>query len=209
MPRRRNRREPGRPTLLDRDVEQKLIEATKIGAPMGAAAEYSGIAVRTFEDWMRRGYNESTAREDGEEPDATEQKYLDLYEKVRSARAHAAVASVGLIRKVAVGGTVTEETTRKYRDADGQVVEEKTVKRTPPDWRASAWYLERQHRGDFGKQDTVSVEHSGEVGVSVKAGDLASRVRANIEAAREKEAALQIEMGKGDGDDIVDADVVE
>lgn len=184
MARRRSRREPGRPTLLDDDIERKLIEATKRGTPMRAAAAYCGISLRAFEDWMRRGRIEQDAREDGEEPDPVEQKYLDLYEKVLEARAYATVQSAALIRKSAIGGQVVEETTRRFRDATGQVVEEKTVKRTAGDWRAAAWWLERQERGEFGKESKVTQEVTGSVDVNVKVDELAARVAANLERAK-------------------------
>lgn len=204
MPRRRSRREPGRPTLLDQDVEKKLIEATKIGAPMNAAAAYCGISVRAFEDWMRRGHTEQGRRDDGEEPDPVEQKYLDLYLRIIEARAHASVASVGLIRKSAVGGQVTETTTRKYRDTNGEVVTETTEKRTAGDWRAAAWWLERQQRSDFGKETKVTAEVSGEITHAVKTDELAARIRANLERAAEHAA-----IAAGPADTIEDAEVVD
>lgn len=208
MPRRRSRREPGRPTLLSAEVEKKLIEATKIGSPMNAAAAYCGISVRAFEDWMRRGHAEQSRidEEEGAEPDPVEAKYLALYKKIVEARAHASVASVGLIRKAAVGGQVTETTTRRYRDAAGDIVEETTEKRTSGDWKAAAWWLERQNRSDFGKETTVNQNVSGQVTVGVKADELAARISTNIARRQEQ---LAIEVGPSDGGEPVDAEVVE
>jgi len=206
MPRRRSRREPGRPTLLDKDVEKKLIEATKIGAPMNAAAAYCGISVRAFEDWMRRGHTEQGSIDDGAEPDPVEAKYLALYKAIVEARAHASVASVGLIRKAAVGGQVTETTTRRYRDAAGDLVEETTEKRTSGDWKAAAWWLERQNRSDFGKETTVNQNVSGQVTAVVNADEVAARISANTARALELAA---IEAGPAGDGDPVDAEVVE
>lgn len=209
MPRRRSRREPGRPTLLSAEVEKKLIEATKIGAPMNAAAAYCGISVRAFEDWMRRGHDEQgRLEEDGAEPDPVEAKYLALYKKIVEARAHASVASVGLIRKAAVGGQVTETTTRRYRDAAGDIVEEVTEKRTSGDWKAAAWWLERQNRSDFGKETTVNHDVSGEVTIGVKANDLAARIRSNIERAEEHQAITATPADPAGGEP-VDAEVLD
>jgi hypothetical protein len=110
------------------------------------AARAAGIGVSTFMRYMQRGRDEEEHRAAGGEPDSDEQVFLDLWQKIDEARATAGTRSVLLIQKVAQGGQVIEETTRTYRDHDGQVVTEKTVKRTAPDWRAAAWMLERQHR---------------------------------------------------------------
>lgn len=209
MPRRKARREPGRPTLLDKEVEDKLVEATRIGSPMTVAAAYVGIAERTFQDWMLRGHNEQQARLDGEDPDPVEQKYLDLFEKVTKARANAAVQSVVLLRKAAVGGIVTEETTRKYRDAEGELVTETTVKKTPPDWRASAWYLERQHRHHFGQKAELAVEHGGKV--EIDAESTAARIHSNLQALIAASAAEEQEAMEAltDGHDVIEGQVLE
>ena len=118
-------------------------------------------------------------------------------------RARAAVRAVTLIQRASVGGAVTEESTKKYRDESGQLVEETTVKRTAPDWRAAAWYLERQHPLHFGRQATqveVSGPGGGPIDVRVDAADLAAKVRANIEAldAAKAEAALLLSAQQQD-----------
>lgn len=208
MGRRRARREPGRPTLLDAEVEKKLIQATELGTPMGAAAEYCGISKRAFEDWMRRGHIEQGARDDGEEPNPVEQKYLDLYERIMEARAKATFQSAALIRKSAIGGQVTEETTRRYRDHNGEVVEEKTVKRTAPDWKAAAWWLERQMRSDFGRETKVTQEINGKVEMAVHVESLAQQVTDNI-AQLQAEAMKELEGRDPASDDIVDGELVD
>lgn len=38
--------------------------------------------------------------------------------------------------------------------------------RTSPDWRADAWYLERQHREHYGKDAVVAVEITGLAGTA-------------------------------------------
>lgn len=213
MGRRRSRREPGRPTLLDRDIEEKLIEATKMGTPMGLAADYCGISKRTFEDWMRRGRAEQDARAAGEDPEPVEQKYLELYERILKARAHATVTSAMLIRKSAVGGQVTETTTRRYRDAEGQVVEEKTEKRTAGDWRAAAWWLERQEKSHFGKALQVESTVDGQIDVNVNVPQLADKITGNL-AELVAKIPQQIAAAEAEKDDPIDigevvAEVIE
>ena len=85
------------------------------------------------------------------------------------------------------GGIITEETSRKYRDPNsGALVEEHTVKRTAPDWRASAHFLERQHRAEWGKEG-ISVELMGEGGGPVQISNtevtgLSERLLSNLAA---------------------------
>jgi hypothetical protein len=208
-------REPGRPTLLNPEIEEKLVEATKMGTPMGVAAEFCGISKRTFEDWMRRGREEQAARDAEEPPNEVEQKYLDLYLAITQARSHATVTSASLIRRAAVGGQVTERTTRKYRDATGEIVEEVTEKRSTGDWRAAAFWLERQNRTDFGKETKQVTEVTGGVDVNVNLGELAARVTENIAelTATGYDGGEVKQIGGSDreataGPDVVDAEVV-
>jgi hypothetical protein len=111
---------------------------------------------------MALGRAEVEAREAGEEPDPEAEEYATLYVKVRTARATAAARAMANIRRVADGGIVTKVTTRRFRDSvTGEIVEETVEDRTSPDWRADAWYLERQHREQYGKDAVVAVEITG------------------------------------------------
>lgn len=158
----RPRGRSGRPRLLSEEVEQRLVAASRTGVAVELAAEMAGVSRSSFLAWMARGRIEAEAREAGEKPNPDEDAYVTLYEKVRTARATAAARAMMNIRRVADGGIVTKVTTRRFRDpATGQIVEETVEDRTPPDWRADAWYLERQHRDHYGKDAAVAVEITG------------------------------------------------
>ncbi|WP_435059436.1 hypothetical protein [Streptomyces sp. bgisy060] len=164
MPSRRKSRRTGagRPTLLSPETETRILAASRSGIAVELAAEAAGISAATYWRWMARGRAEAAAREDGRKPDHDEDPYVELFEKVRTARAMAAARAMANIRRVADGGIVTKTTTRKYRDPEtGQIVEEITEDRTAPDWRADAWYLERQHRHHYGKDAALAVEITG------------------------------------------------
>ncbi|MFI7299231.1 hypothetical protein [Streptomyces sp. NPDC050121] len=166
MSNRRKARRPqsrgGRPRLLSDEVEARLVNASRTGIAVELAAEMAGISRTSFLRWMALGRAEIEARESGEEPDEEAEEYAALYERVRTARAHAAARAMANIRRVADGGIVTKVTTRRFRDSvTGEIVEETVEDRTSPDWRADAWYLERQHREHYGKDAVVAVEITG------------------------------------------------
>lgn len=211
MSRRSARRPAHRPRLLDADTHEKIVSATESGSPMWAAAAYAGVSERAFQRWLKRGYEEEVrVTDDEEEPNPEEAEFRDLYVAITEARAKATVQHVALVKRAAVGGVIVEETTKTYTDRNGDKVEEKTVRRSPPDWRASSWWLERRDAGNFGKPDQIAVELSGPGGgpVHVETTDataLAERVRDNIlQLTAATAAATELT-----GDDVVDGELVE
>lgn len=208
MGKRRSPRPPGRPKkIIDPDMQKTLLGGIELGVPVSIACQGAGIAESSFYGWMQRGYaeHEERANDVDGQPDEDEQPYLDLFLAVQQARTKAATRNVGIIQKVASGGTVTEETTRKYRDPEtGELVEEKTVKRQAPDWRAAAWYLERSHKGEFAKgaeQVEVTGANGGPIEVTANAQDLARRLDDHLAAGVASVAAIESGSSHGDDDD--------
>ncbi|TFV29922.1 hypothetical protein E4K10_46325 [Streptomyces sp. T1317-0309] len=168
----------------------------------------AGVSRSSFLGWMARGRAEVEAREAGELPRADEEEYAALYSKVRTARATAAARAMANIRRVADGGIVTKVTTRKFRDSvTGEIVEETTEDRTAPDWRADAWYLERQHRDFYGKDAVVAVEITGLGG---PVGDDEQPVDLVALADRLNDSLFSVRYPPElEGGEIVDAEVLE
>ncbi|OVZ99495.1 hypothetical protein B9W64_37510 [Streptomyces sp. CS159] len=207
---RRPPKPPGRPRLLSEEVEARLVAASRTGVAVELAAEMAGISRTTFLRWMARGRAEIEAREDGESPEEEEAQYAALYEKVRTARATAAARAMANIRRVADGGIVTKVTTRKFRDSvTGDIVEETVEDRTSPDWRADAWYLERQHREHYGKDAVVAVEITG-LGGPAEGGEDEQHVDLSALAERLDKSLFSVEYPPEleDGS-VVDAEVVD
>lgn len=199
----------GRPPLLSDEVEARLVGASRTGVAVELAAEMAGVSRSTFLAWMARGRAEVDAREAGEKPDPAEEEYAALYEKVRTARATAAARAMMNIRRVADGGIVTKVTTRRFRDSvTGEIVEETVEDRTSPDWRADAWYLERQHRKHYGKDAIVAVEITGLGDIPTGAEDQAVDLAALAERLDRSLFSVEYPPELEDGD-IVDAEVVD
>jgi hypothetical protein len=83
----------GQPTKLTAEVQDKIIEAIKMGNYQETAAAYAGIAQSTFYHWMERGRNE---------PDSI---YSEFMEAVEKAKAQSEVRDVTLIEKAATDGS--------------------------------------------------------------------------------------------------------
>ncbi len=133
-----------------------MIDATRQGAPVQTAAAVAGIGRTTFMTWLARGRDEAARIADGLEPDPAEEPFVTLLEKIAHARELAHAGAVLQLRRLINGGYITKEVTRKMRDPEtGQIVEETTVDRAGPDFRAISWYLERAHRAEWGKDATV------------------------------------------------------
>ncbi|MFK0279570.1 hypothetical protein ACIQVL_03715 [Streptomyces sp. NPDC090499] len=211
MSTRRKPRRPkgGRPRLLSEEVEARLVAASRTGVAVELAAEMAGVSRSTFLAWMARGRAEVDAREEGQKPDPAEEEYADLFEKVRAARATAAARAMMNIRRVADGGIVTKVTTRRFRDSvTGEIVEETVEDRTAPDWRADAWYLERQHREHYGKDAVIAVEINGLGDVPAGADEGAVDLAALAERLDRSLFAVEFPSELEDGS-VVDAEVVD
>ncbi|MER7497117.1 hypothetical protein ABT033_31530 [Streptomyces pharetrae] len=214
MPRRKPRRPPRipavmmRPRLMTDQVIERLVEGSRMGLSLGNAAEFAGISRRTLTYWLTRGRDQALAISAGQTPEAAEVPYVDLFDKITSARAQAAARAMAQIQRAGAGGAVLEEVTRKFRDSvTGQIVEETTVKRQVPDWKASAWYLTHQHGADYvegyGLDAQLAPEDDGEQQVEADLEGLAQRLAVTLHAV---EYPPEIEQPD---DDVVDADIVE
>ncbi|MER7759492.1 hypothetical protein [Streptomyces sp. NPDC097619] len=186
MPRRKVRRTaaPARARLLTPEVQARLIDASRAGLSADLAAVHAGVSRATFMRWMAIGRTESVERAEGKDPDPDLGHLVDFFDSVERARAAAALAYALDIRRAARGGIVT--THRTFDPHTGKVLEETIT--TPPDWRAAAWYLERQHRKQYGREEHLEVELTGASGgpVAVEqtgpAADLAGRLAATLHA---------------------------
>uniref|UniRef100_UPI003F494DA6 hypothetical protein n=1 Tax=Streptomyces sp. CA-136453 TaxID=3240050 RepID=UPI003F494DA6 len=213
MPRRKPRRPPRipavmmRPRMMTDTVVDRLVEGSRMGLSLGNAAEYAGISRRTLTYWLTRGRDEALAISGGKRPSAGEVAYVDVFDKVTGARVQAAARAMAQIQRAGAGGAVLEEVTRRFRDSvTGDIVEETTLKRQVPDWKAASWYLTHQHGGDYveGYHLEGQLSPDGDVDeerVEADLEGLAQRLAVTLHAV---EFPPEIEAGE-----VVDADIVE
>jgi hypothetical protein len=152
----------GRKTaLLDVTKEQTLLDYIRIGTPVRKAVAASGIAEKTFYNWMSRGLaeRERLSLSMTAKSNPTEVVFLQFLQQVEQARAEAITKKVAVIAKSGNDG----------------------------DWRAAAWWLERQVPEEFGKTEKFEIGGSNgdPIRVQVEMGDLEDKI-AKVLAIRKR-----------------------
>jgi hypothetical protein len=152
----------GRPSpLVEEEVEKALLDYIRIGTPVRKAVAAVGIAEKTFYNWMTRGLTERErlATVPNAKPNPTEGIFLQFLQGVERARGEAITKKVAVIAKAGNEG----------------------------DWRAAAWWLERQNPEDFGKTDKIEMtgNNGDPIKVQIEMGDLEDKI-AKVLAIRKK-----------------------
>lgn len=144
----------GRRSKLTASSQQRIVDSILAGNYQDTAAAHAGIGESTFHSWMARGRAEQ-ARLDalGARSKGSEAPYLEFLEAITHARAVVEARNVGQLQSAARGGSVTERRTVTHADGRTEVVE----RITPPDWRATAWWLERSFPVRWGRRDQLAV----------------------------------------------------
>jgi hypothetical protein len=77
----------GRPTKLNIDVANRILDALRLGVPQSTATAYAGISRSTYYRWL-------AVADDSDAPD----EFRDFRDAVRTARAEAEVRSIAVIQ---------------------------------------------------------------------------------------------------------------
>jgi hypothetical protein len=114
----------GRPTDFKPETLDEILNSIRAGVPIKMACLTAGVDDSTYYRWTKRGSEElyRMQKENLTEPRASEKPYCDFFKAVTRAREEAKAAHIAVIAKAAKQG----------------------------DWRASAWWLSRQVRDEFG-----------------------------------------------------------
>lgn len=160
----------GRPTLLNDEVHDSIVNALRKGVPIRHACREVGIHEDTFFSWVAKG-NAERARLDttGEtEPGPTVAGYLRFAEGTERARGESVRLKVEQLNRMAEGDFVVQETTKTLKD--GSTVTDRRY--AQPNAQAVIFMLERHPdtRPDFGRHDKVELSgpDGGPIAISVK-----------------------------------------
>lgn len=186
--------------------------------PITAACEHAGIAPSSHHRAMDNGLQaEQLAEQQGDHTLTDRQRvYREYRESVVRARARVAIVHVSLINKAAVGGQLVKETTRKYRNDDGEMVTESEREYTRPDWKASRFLVQHSsYRDEFADRSTRAVELTGADGGPLSlapseeiVASLADRLRVVAER-QAKQLPGGWDAPEGEDPDVTDAVIVD
>jgi hypothetical protein len=151
----------GRPTKLNKRVQNIICRAIRAGMTYERAAEAGGITFQTFTTWRGQGEADLNAGQTT--------IFSDFFDAVQRAEIDGELKNAEVVFKAAKGGmkitetkTVTKATVTKGEDGKEQRVaglaeEEVTVvtKTAAPDWKAAAFILERRHGARWGRKAQI------------------------------------------------------
>lgn len=153
-----------RPTKLTKRVQNTICRAVRAGLTLDLAAKAGRISYDTLNNWRKQGEADAEAGIDSE--------FFKFFEALDKAEIDAELKHAEIIAKAARGGAKVTET-RKYvkaelrgKETEPVIVEEKTstiLKVALPDWRASAFILERRHPDRWGQKQQVDLNHRGSI----------------------------------------------
>jgi hypothetical protein len=106
----------GRKPKLTRAVQQRVVQALRVGATDKVAAQYAGIAERTFYSWLAKGL-------------AGQAPYVQFVQAIEKAKGRAAIGWLATIEQAANAGNwqaAAWKLERRYPDAYGRRVYDHT-----------------------------------------------------------------------------------
>lgn len=182
----------GRPSLLriEPKIGEAIVSAVGDGVPVNVAARSAGISPETVRKWVSRGMH--ATRKDS--PFAT------FATAIAQARARAAEKNVLNLQRASEGGQLIQRVTEVEEKDDGTVNTKTTERYTAPDWRANAWWLERQLPEEFAKVERHEVSGPDGGPIFMAVGELYQR-DPEARAAGLLIAQRAIESGMLDGEE--------
>jgi transposase-like protein len=121
----------GRKDKITPEVIERLTNVLSQGNYVETACAYAGVSKSSFYSWLH----------EAQKPGA-KKKYLEFLEAIEKARAVAEMRNLQIVQQAGQGKPGDPKTGEKGID---------------PDWRASAWFLERAYPKKWGRQERVEL----------------------------------------------------
>ena len=126
-----------RPSKLTTEIQERLFKAIHMGLTFREAARCAGIDETTFYNWKRKGKKANSG------------PYHQFFQSLKKAEVIAEAKHLKVIHDASAGGqeiVCIKETIDKNGEVVSSIVHQK---QTIPDWKASAWLLERRYPEKF------------------------------------------------------------
>jgi hypothetical protein len=154
-----------------------MVEAVSKGVPYCQAALLAGVDTNTVREWRARGEGRDTTR-----PQTP--LYATFATALQKAEAANEARQIQVILDAAAGGMVIEESTTVFPDGRAR----STIKRTLPQWQASAWYLERRYPERYALRNRLDIT----LKIEALAAQMADKLGVDAqELIREAQALLE------------------
>lgn len=157
--RRRSPRKPRRirrrnydllPTKFNRRTRNIIYQGLRARIPANRVAELAGINYSTYRKWKKKGENPEQYP-----------VHACFRRKIQRIEIDHEREALDIIKRVAAGGDKITET-KVVIDSEQNVETTRVVKEKAPVWQAAAWWLERRHQSEYGKDrqedDALTVE---------------------------------------------------
>lgn len=136
-----------------------IYEALRARLPLSRAASLAGIQAKTVFKWIERGQTKDRPI------------YYEFRRRVKKIQTEHEREALDIIDKSARGGAKVVETKITIGPRGREVT--RVRKYLAPAWQAAAWYLERRHRDDYGREGI----NKGMVGGGVPPEEYAKQVK--------------------------------
>lgn len=141
-------RSVGRPSKLEPDAVERMVNAIRAGNTLDTACAVAGIRHKTMRNWIHAGVGQKRG------------KYRDFYSRIKKALAEAEAFHVTNITSVARGRPAQERRREEIAEDGTKTVIIERHGGQAPQWTASAWFLERRNPKRYSR--TVRVEGGDE-----------------------------------------------
>jgi transposase-like protein len=130
-----------RPTKLTDELSETICKAIRLGLTIEQAARHAGITDRTLYRWKKQGQETKKGA------------FCQFCQALQQAEIEAEMLHLQRMHYAAIGNYEQVEV-RKVIKADG-TVETTEIRKKQPQWKASAWILERRYPEKYGRVKPV------------------------------------------------------